>query len=170
MGVGRAFPRPPRGGQTGRFSRRFRGRKNNEKSSNGPLLFLDYYGIILAFLERERPAKRGETKTEKRKDDDDEQDDDLRGAGDCRRPRKPKCTCGEAVRVPRRAQRGALRSKVARGCARASKSCRWGARKLRVGRAGRAQASPSDAANKRASRRYYFLPPLNAEEPERARR
>ena len=35
--------------------------------------------------------------------------------------------------VPRRAQRGALRSKVARGCARASKSCWWGARKLRVG-------------------------------------
>ena len=28
------------------------------------MLFLDYYGIILAFLERERPAKRGETKTE----------------------------------------------------------------------------------------------------------
>ena len=48
--------------------------------------------------------------------------------------------------VPRRAQRGALRSKVARGCARASKSCRWGARKLRVGRAGRAKASPSGGA------------------------
>ena len=28
----------------------------------------------------------------------------------------------------------------------------------------------SDADNKRASRRYYFFPPLNAEEPERARR
>ena len=33
----------------------------------------------------------------------------------------------------------------------------------------RAQASPSDAANKRANRLYFF-PPLNAEEPERARR
>ena len=58
--------------------------------------------------------------------------------------------------VPRRAQRGALRSKVARGCARASKSCRWGARKLRVGRAGRAQASPSGGAEERGEERILY--------------
>ena len=57
--------------------------------------------------------------------------------------------------VPRRAQRGALRSKVARGCARASKSCWWGARKLRVGRAGRAQASPSGGAASRSVSRLW---------------
>jgi len=49
----------------GGFRADFEGEKNNEKFSDGPLLFLDYYGIILAFLERERPAKRTQTKTEK---------------------------------------------------------------------------------------------------------
>jgi len=49
----------------GGFRADFAGKKIMKKSSNGPLLFLDYYGIILAFLERERPAKRTQTKTEK---------------------------------------------------------------------------------------------------------
>ena len=62
--LGGCFPSLREAGKQGGFRGDLAGEKIMKKSSNGPLLFLDYYGIIVSFLERERPAKRRETKTE----------------------------------------------------------------------------------------------------------